>query len=481
MTPREETPAGAAMPWHRRWATGRNRYTLTELAGAFGDLGTLIPFVVGYLAVTGMDPLGILFAFGLSQIVVGLYYKTPIPVQPMKAIAGAAIAAGGAISPGMICGAGLFTGVFWLLAGATRSVNLVTRLATKPIVRGIMLGLGLLFMSEGVRLMLVTPWLAGLGLVTTFVLLTWRRIPAMFALLVLGAVAAYFLDPALARQVLHTRPDFRLPDFTVARISWGDFLAGTLVLAIPQIPLTMGNAIIAIRAENNELFPERPVTEPRRRAARWDSAVPRRRRHGRPRAVRCPHGRLAGHARRHPDGARPLLQSLGWAAVSDLPQGRAGRDPVLRRDRARHHREGHRPQEGGRLRDAGGCRLRDVEHGRRVPRRHPAPPGAAPGLGEGLAGVAPGVAVARRGQLRVSPPAPLHLGHRCRDPDVGEDGRIGARSARSADRQAGVGSWVPAERRLDLLVSSKASHRYCRSERGAILSLWSGPWSPPEV
>jgi hypothetical protein len=78
---------------------------------------------------------------------------------------------------------------------------------------------------------------------------------------VLGAVAAYFLDPAQARQVLLMRPDFRLPDFTFARISWGDFLAGTLVLAIPQLPLTIGNAVIAIRAENNELFPERPVTD----------------------------------------------------------------------------------------------------------------------------------------------------------------------------------------------------------------------------
>jgi MFS superfamily sulfate permease-like transporter len=44
-------------------------------------------------------------------------------------------------------------------------------------------------------------------------------------------------------------------------MSWSDFVAGTLVLAIPQLPLTIGNAVIAIRAENNELFPDRPVTD----------------------------------------------------------------------------------------------------------------------------------------------------------------------------------------------------------------------------
>ena len=37
-----------------------------EWAGAFGDLGTLIPFVVAYIAVVRMDPFGILFSFGIA-------------------------------------------------------------------------------------------------------------------------------------------------------------------------------------------------------------------------------------------------------------------------------------------------------------------------------------------------------------------------------------------------------------------------------
>ncbi len=254
-------PLTASVPWYRRWELGANVYDGTELAGAFGDLGTLIPFVVGYIAVMKVDPLGILFMFGLSEVVVGLYYKTPIPVQPMKAIGGAAIASGGAMSAGMICGAGLFTGLFWLLVGTTKTVNLATKLAAKPIIRGIVLGLGLLFITEGVKMMLVTPWLGGLGLVITFVLLTYPRFPAMFALLLIGAVATYVLDPVHARQLLSTRPDFRMPVFTFGRMSWSEFVAGSLLLAVLQLPLTIGNAVIAIRAENNELFPDRPVSD----------------------------------------------------------------------------------------------------------------------------------------------------------------------------------------------------------------------------
>ena len=254
-------PRLPAAPWYRRWAIGKNRYNLTELAGAFGDLGTLIPFVVGYVAVMKIDPLGILFMFGVSELVVGLYYKTPIPVQPMKAIGGAAIASGGAMSPGMICGAGLFTGLFWFLAGTTKTVNLATRLASKPIIRGIVLGLGLMFITEGIKMMLVTPWLGGVGLVVTFLLLTYPRFPAMFALLIIGAGAVYLLDPVQAKQLLSMRPAFRLPELTFARMSWGELVSGSLVLAIPQLPLTIGNAVIAIRAENNELFPDRPVSD----------------------------------------------------------------------------------------------------------------------------------------------------------------------------------------------------------------------------
>ena len=39
-----------------------NRYDRLEWAGAFGDLGTLLPFVVAYIAVVKMDPLGVLLA-----------------------------------------------------------------------------------------------------------------------------------------------------------------------------------------------------------------------------------------------------------------------------------------------------------------------------------------------------------------------------------------------------------------------------------
>jgi MFS superfamily molybdate transporter len=79
-----------------------NEYNRRELAGAFGDLGTLVPFVVGYLTINRLDPHGVLLGFGLVAVATGLYFRTPLSVQPMKAIGTAAIAHPETVTPGMI-------------------------------------------------------------------------------------------------------------------------------------------------------------------------------------------------------------------------------------------------------------------------------------------------------------------------------------------------------------------------------------------
>jgi MFS superfamily sulfate permease-like transporter len=52
-----------------------------------------------------------------------------------------------------------------------------------------------------------------------------------------------------------------LPLLSVSSISSHDIRIGGAVLALPQLLLTLGNAVIAIREENNRLFPDRSVSE----------------------------------------------------------------------------------------------------------------------------------------------------------------------------------------------------------------------------
>ena len=235
-----------------------------EWAGAFGDLGTLVPFVVAYIAVLKMDPFGILFAFGAALVICGLYYKTPFPVQPMKALGAAAVTQAAqttVITQATVYSAGFVTGALWLILGLSGAATQVGKLVPRFVLIGIILGLGFSFMLEGIKLM-STEWLiAAIGLLGTLLLLTNRAIPAMFLLLLFGAVCGVIQDPALAHALSGIRVQFRLPSFVLAAISWHDLWVGTLFLALPQLPLTLGNAVIAVREENNRLFPDRPVTD----------------------------------------------------------------------------------------------------------------------------------------------------------------------------------------------------------------------------
>ncbi|MCL4533596.1 MAG: putative sulfate/molybdate transporter [Bacteroidetes bacterium] len=235
---------------------GGNIYNRTEFAGAFGDLGTFIPFVVAYITINKMDPLGILLAFGLFKIYVGLLFKTPMPVQPMKAIGGAAIANPAGITHGMIWGSGIFTAVFWTLMGLTGAIEWLAKITSKPVIRGIMLGLGISFVVEGLGLMRSNIPLAVLGLVLTFVFLTSQRVPAMLLLLVVGIASSFVLDPTLFGQLGQISLRFRLPELALGQMSWNELLWGSIILGIPQAPLTLGNAILGVAAENNELFPD---------------------------------------------------------------------------------------------------------------------------------------------------------------------------------------------------------------------------------
>jgi MFS superfamily sulfate permease-like transporter len=241
-----------------------NRYDRTEWAGAFGDLGTLLPFVLAYIAVLKVDPLGMLLAFGAAMIGVGAFYRTPVPVQPMKAI-GAVAATQAAqvmtITPQAVFVSGFATGLLWLAIGASGLAQRLSRVVPRPVTIGIILGLGFAFMLEGVKLMSSGWGVAGIGLALALVLLRNRVVPAMLVLLVFGAAAALLTNPGLAGELARVEPAFRLPSFALGAIAWSDVLAGVAFLAIPQLPLTFGNAILAIKEENNRLFPDRPVSE----------------------------------------------------------------------------------------------------------------------------------------------------------------------------------------------------------------------------
>ena len=235
------------------------RVDRNEWGAAFADLGTFIPYVVAYVSVLHMDPVGILLAFGIALACCALAYRTPLPVQPMKAIGAVAVAQAATLTSGAVVAASLVSGVLWLLLGFSGAATRIARLVPRDAVLGVMLGLGIAFMLQGGRMM-AGDWPAALvALGLALALRNSRLFPAMLVLLAGGLAYGVARDPALWQGAAFGFA-FRLPGFALASLEWRDVVNGTLLLALPQLPLTLGNAVIGTAEENNRLYPDRPTS-----------------------------------------------------------------------------------------------------------------------------------------------------------------------------------------------------------------------------
>jgi len=239
-------------------ATPHLRFDRHELAGAFGDIGTDLPLLIALIATCGLDAASVSIVFGLLQIATGLLYGIPMPVQPLKAMA--AIMLAQRLSPGTLAGGGLVVGVVMLLLAVTGLLDWLAKVVPKEVVRGIQLGLGITLATLALKQYVGAEGTGGyiLAAVSVGLLLTLhgqRRLPA--PLVVMGLGLLYASLTKLDGSVLAGAVGFRLPTwYTPTR---DDLLQGALLLALPQIPLSLGNSVIATSQTTRDLFPERAV------------------------------------------------------------------------------------------------------------------------------------------------------------------------------------------------------------------------------
>ncbi|AYA36138.1 transporter [Hymenobacter oligotrophus] len=237
----------------------RLRFDRNELAGAFGDLGTDLPLLIGIIAASGIDSAGVLVMFGLMQVFSGLWYGLPMPVQPLKAFAALVIAQ--KLPERTILGGGLAVGLGMLLLSVTGLIDALARLVPKPVVRGIQFGLAMQLTTLALKEYVPADGAAGYalaaaGFLVTVVLLGNRRWPAALVVIALGAAYAllFKLDLATAQKAFGLRlPTWHLPNTA-------DILTGAVLLALPQIPLSLGNSVLATRQVLHDHFPERNIT-----------------------------------------------------------------------------------------------------------------------------------------------------------------------------------------------------------------------------
>ncbi len=234
------------------------RFDRNEFAGSFGDIGTDLPLIVGMIAAVGLDSATVFVLFGLLQIASGIFYRLPMPLQPLKAMA--VIVISEKISPGVLYGGGMAIGLIMLVLAMSGALSRLSSWMPLCVVRGIQLGLGIslaaLALQKYIFAQGIEAWYLASG---GFLLLAMfhgnRRFPA--GILLMGAGAIYALCMHGATRVL-TGPALHLP--TLAGPTATELLTGLVLLALPQLPLSLANSVIATRQTCEDLFPEAKVT-----------------------------------------------------------------------------------------------------------------------------------------------------------------------------------------------------------------------------
>jgi MFS superfamily sulfate permease-like transporter len=229
------------------------KFTLPELTGSMADLGTIIPFILIAVSLSGMKLGPILLMFGLYYIFTGLIYRLPVAVEPLKVVGALIVSA--SLTQGEIIGAGLFVGAIFLLLGVTGLIDNIARVFPLSMIRGVQLGLALLLLLKGGQFIYQDMWIgiAALGIFAVSLLWNSRRDDLSFP----GALIIFVLGISYGLYIYGVPPfavslplEFYLPGI-------GEVLSGIYKAGIAQVPLTLTNAVLATSLLASDLFREK--------------------------------------------------------------------------------------------------------------------------------------------------------------------------------------------------------------------------------
>ena len=220
------------------------RFDIREASGALGDLGTLLPLMLGAIAVAGLAPTPVLAGFGLAYCATALAYRLPIPVQPMKAIAAVLLVT--EVTPAALAASGVMIGAVLLLLGVTGWIDRLGRLVPQSVLAGLQLGLGRALALVAFRLMAEAPAL-GLAALALLAGLLFTALPAALIVVALAVPAGLLAGVS----------PFEAPVLEAAAVGapgWPDLSGAFAELAVPQLSLTLTNAVVLTSLVAGDLF-----------------------------------------------------------------------------------------------------------------------------------------------------------------------------------------------------------------------------------
>jgi sulfate permease, SulP family len=217
-----------------------------ELAGAVADVGVFVPIAIALIVDNGLSATAVLLPAAMLYLAVAAVYRLPVPVQPLKAFGAIAIAQG--LGADEVAAGALLMGVIFLGLGRSGLIDLASKAFPKPLIRGVQLTVGLLFLKIAWGLVHEPPAafsdnaaapsaLLVAAVAVALVALAFKRRPVA---LVMVGVAALVAVMRGGGDLSFGPSGLELPQLDAEM-----FLTAFTVLVIPQVPLTFANSCIA--------------------------------------------------------------------------------------------------------------------------------------------------------------------------------------------------------------------------------------------
>ncbi|GAB4168766.1 MAG: putative sulfate/molybdate transporter [Calditrichia bacterium] len=240
--------------------TLKNQFNLHELSGGMGDLGTLLPLLFALIIFNGFQAAILFFCFGIVYILTGWYYKVPVSVQPLKAMSVIAIAYG--FSPEFLSGTAFFYGILFILLSITGIIRWLQAFFSPALVRGVQLGIGLILAQKAIELVLAkglilsdsSPlMIVNIILLLAFMGLIWKfQFNQQFPIsIILIFISIPVIGLLFSSQTMVPNSSLNLSLLVPAPEILKDAI---ILLMIPQLPLTLGNAVYAASDSCHQLW-----------------------------------------------------------------------------------------------------------------------------------------------------------------------------------------------------------------------------------
>ena len=235
-------------------------FIVREIAGSLGDLPLFFIFVVGLVQLLNFNIASILFWSGLAHILIGIIFKIPLPLQPMKAMGLYMMTFG--LSQGQFLTAGFCLGFILLILSLSGAIKKLYQFIPEVVIRGIQVGLGLAFIKKAYELMSseVGPFYSHSLLLLVLVCILFLFLKKYSYLLILSIFAIGLL--ALFRQdVFHGAHIGYSADFLKNHFREFSFSSTVLLLILIQLPLTVTNSVFAPTHLIHDYFPKKKISE----------------------------------------------------------------------------------------------------------------------------------------------------------------------------------------------------------------------------